>query len=99
MKIPRGGEHYGKATCVQKVQKTTDDFVLPQRKGKHHCGNRNELPTVHPEGGFMIIPVRHGTIMESEQYFVGDTWEKVKCSACNIVLDVDSADLECESLI
>jgi len=46
--------------------------------------------------GFMITPVRHGTIMESEQYFVGDTWEKVKCSACNIVLDVDSADLECE---
>jgi hypothetical protein len=42
----------------------------------------------------MIIPVKHGTMMVSEQFFVGDTWDKVKCSACKIVLSVDSADLD-----
>jgi hypothetical protein len=38
--------------------------------------------------------LHYGTIMASEQYFLGDTWEKVKCSACKIVLAVDSADLD-----
>ena len=43
----------------------------------------------------MIIPVVDGKKINSEQYFVGDTWEAVRCSKCEIVLeDVDSFDLD-----
>ena len=64
--------------------------VCPKCKGKDNIIVETEM------SGVMVTPVRHGTIMESEQYFMGDTWENVKCSACNIVLSVDVADLECE---
>jgi len=47
--------------------------------------------------GSMIIPVVDGKKINSEKYFIGDTWEAVYCSKCNTVLeDVDSFDLEDE---
>ena len=63
------------------------------------CKSEDNIIVETEMSGVMITPVRHGTIMESEQYFCGDTWEKVMCSACNIVMAVDLTALEVEQLI
>jgi len=69
----------------------TEQPICPQ------CNSGDDIVVEVEMSGSMIIPVKNGKKVNSEQYFVGDTWENTRCNKCEINIDdVDSFELEDE---